>query len=116
MTPRIILFFDKLDSLESSPLGNEVPHNAWLQLRRAISIQPEGKRLLEKDAIAPSAARLGSARRRGHSVRPTYLNPSGAYFLDVGAGQTTALLLQLRTAGHSVRFRLANNPNSSIAK
>jgi len=32
--------------------------NASLQLRRALSIRPEGKRLLEKDAIAPSAARL----------------------------------------------------------
>jgi hypothetical protein len=32
--------------------------NACLQLRRAISIQAEGTRLLEKDAIAPSAARL----------------------------------------------------------
>jgi hypothetical protein len=32
--------------------------NAGLQLRRAISIQAEGKRLLEKHAIAPSAARL----------------------------------------------------------
>ena len=30
--------------------------NAGLQLRRAISIQSEGKRLLEKHAVAPSAA------------------------------------------------------------
>jgi hypothetical protein len=35
--------------------------NAGLQLRRAISIQAEGTRLLEKHAIAPSAARLCSA-------------------------------------------------------
>jgi hypothetical protein len=35
--------------------------NAALQLRRAISIQAEGKKLLEKHAIAPSAARLCSA-------------------------------------------------------
>jgi hypothetical protein len=34
--------------------------NDGLQLRRAISIQAEGKRLLERDAIAPSAARLCS--------------------------------------------------------
>jgi len=33
-------------------------HNGGLQLRRAISIQAEGKELLEKHAIAPSAARL----------------------------------------------------------
>jgi hypothetical protein len=33
-------------------------HNAGLQLRRAISIQAEGKKLLEKHAVAPSAARL----------------------------------------------------------
>jgi hypothetical protein len=32
--------------------------NAGLQLRRAISIQAGGKRLLENHAIAPSAARL----------------------------------------------------------
>ena len=36
--------------------------NAGLQLRRAISIQAEGKKLLEKHAIAPSAARLCWAR------------------------------------------------------
>jgi len=38
--------------------------NAGLQLRRAISIQAEGKRLLEKQAIAPSAARLCWASSR----------------------------------------------------
>jgi len=32
--------------------------NAGHQLRRAIGIQAEGKKLLENDAIAPSAARL----------------------------------------------------------
>jgi hypothetical protein len=32
--------------------------NVGLQLRRALSIRAEGRRLLEKDAIAPSAARL----------------------------------------------------------
>jgi hypothetical protein len=32
--------------------------NAGLQLRRAISIRVEEKKLLEKHAIAPSAARL----------------------------------------------------------
>ena len=32
--------------------------NAGLQLRRAIGIQAEENRLLEKHAIAPSAARL----------------------------------------------------------
>jgi len=36
-------------------------HNDGLQLRRAISIQAEGIELLEKHAIAPSAARLCSA-------------------------------------------------------
>jgi hypothetical protein len=35
-------------------------HNSGLQLRRAISIQAKGTRLLEKYAIAPSAARLCS--------------------------------------------------------
>jgi hypothetical protein len=34
------------------------PPNDGLQLWRAISIQAEGTRLLEKHAIAPSAARL----------------------------------------------------------
>jgi hypothetical protein len=32
--------------------------NDGLQLRRAITIQAEGKKLFEKHAIAPSAARL----------------------------------------------------------
>jgi len=32
--------------------------NGGLQLRRAISIQAEGKKLLGKHAVAPSAARL----------------------------------------------------------
>ena len=41
----------------------EKPPNAGLQLRRAISIQAEGIRLLEKHAIAPSAARLCYAAR-----------------------------------------------------
>jgi hypothetical protein len=36
----------------------EKQYNAGLQLRRAISIQPRRIRPLEKDAIAPSAARL----------------------------------------------------------
>jgi hypothetical protein len=39
------------------------PYNAGLQLRRAISIQAEGIKLLEKHAIAPSAARLGYIAR-----------------------------------------------------
>ena len=42
--------------------GSEPP-NAGLQLRRAISIRAEGKKLLEKHAIAPSAARLCWAAR-----------------------------------------------------
>jgi len=37
-------------------------HNDGLQRRRAGSIQAEGIRLLEKHAIAPSAARLCWAR------------------------------------------------------
>jgi len=37
---------------------DEKQSNGGLQLRRAISIQAEGARPLEKDAIAPSAARL----------------------------------------------------------
>jgi hypothetical protein len=37
---------------------NYTAHNDGLQLRRAISIQAEGKKLLEKHAIASSAARL----------------------------------------------------------
>ena len=38
-------------------------HNDCLQLRRADGIRAEGKRLLEKNAIAPSAARLCSTAR-----------------------------------------------------
>src|SRR6185295_7780181 len=40
--------------------------NAALQLRRAISIQSEVKKLLEKNAIAPSAARLCSRSAANH--------------------------------------------------
>jgi hypothetical protein len=40
-----------------------IASNAGLQLRRAISIQSEGNKLLEKHAIAPSAARLCYAGR-----------------------------------------------------
>ena len=39
-------------------IQNAKKHNDGLQLRRAISIRAEGKKLLEKHAIAPSAARL----------------------------------------------------------
>ncbi len=45
-------------------LHNKWQANAGLQLRRAISIQAEGIKLLEKDAIAPSAAGLCCARVR----------------------------------------------------
>jgi hypothetical protein len=37
--------------------------NVGLQLRRAISINPRSKKLFEKHAVAPSAARLCSAAR-----------------------------------------------------
>jgi hypothetical protein len=42
------------------PALNQLPK--CLQLRRAIGIQAEGKNLLEKHAIAPSAARLCYSR------------------------------------------------------
>jgi hypothetical protein len=45
------------------PIATKKAHNDGLQLRRAISIQAEGTRLLEKHAIAPSAARLCYAPR-----------------------------------------------------
>ena len=45
--------------------------NAGLQLRRAISIQAEGKKLLEKHAVAPSAARLCSTARLSWSLLQT---------------------------------------------
>ena len=44
------------------------PPNAGLQLRRAISFKLGGKRLLEKHAIAPSAARLCYAA--AHAIVP----------------------------------------------
>ena len=40
--------------------------NAGLQLRRAISIQADGKKLLEKNATAPSAARLVAGAQRNN--------------------------------------------------
>jgi len=42
-------------------LNVRLAHNAGYQLRRAIGIRAEGKRLLEKHVIAPSAARLCGA-------------------------------------------------------
>jgi hypothetical protein len=42
----------------TSSMVSQKRHNGGLQLRRTISIQAEGKKLLEKHAIAPSAARL----------------------------------------------------------
>jgi hypothetical protein len=45
-------------NLYSSTFINKKRANDGLQLRRAISIQAEGKKLFEKHAIAPSAARL----------------------------------------------------------
>jgi hypothetical protein len=44
--------------VDSAAHADSTMHNGGLQLRRAISIQAEGTRLLEKHAIAPSAARL----------------------------------------------------------
>src|SRR5688572_10711354 len=51
-----IIWFIDWSSQKTSRLAKK--HNVCLQLRRAISIQAEGKKLLEKHAIAPSAARL----------------------------------------------------------
>src|SRR6267378_8215493 len=49
----------KISSLSSPGYPNNCEaSNAGLQLRRAISIHAEGTKLLEKHAIAPSAARL----------------------------------------------------------
>jgi hypothetical protein len=48
------------------PLKKRKMSNAGLQLRRAIIIQAEGTRLLEKYAIAPSAARLCYIARSMH--------------------------------------------------
>ena len=45
-------------------LLTRLAQNAGLQLRRAITIQADGKRLLEKNAVAQSAARLCSATQR----------------------------------------------------
>ncbi|HUC20424.1 MAG TPA: hypothetical protein VMR98_02935, partial [Candidatus Polarisedimenticolaceae bacterium] len=48
--------------------------NAGLQLRRAISIQAEGIRLLEDHAIAPSAARLCYAPKSAiDSLKPAWV-------------------------------------------
>jgi hypothetical protein len=48
----------KRKMMENMLLLLNVPSNAGLQLRRESSIQAEGKKLLEKHAIAPSDARL----------------------------------------------------------
>src|SRR5687767_2413977 len=59
------------DRIEHSALdATAKKSNAGLQLRRAISIQAEAIRLLEKHAVAPSAARLcwGAALRTSADV------------------------------------------------
>jgi hypothetical protein len=58
------------DLILSYPYPRMWKPNAGLQLRRAITIQAEGQRLLAKDAIAPSAARLCSAARFVNDRRP----------------------------------------------
>jgi hypothetical protein len=55
----------------SQPIPKREAHNDGLQLRRAISIQAEGTKLLEKHAIAPSAARLCYAAVRLH-LKPAF--------------------------------------------
>jgi hypothetical protein len=47
-----------LDSIAMFSCEEWKPPNDCLQLRRPISIQAAMKKLLEKEAIAPSAARL----------------------------------------------------------
>jgi hypothetical protein len=53
-----VLHGNRLLSLIDTPRVLISAPNDGLQLRRAISIQAEGMKLLEKHAIAPSAARL----------------------------------------------------------
>jgi hypothetical protein len=63
--------------------------NAGLQLRRAITIQSEGTKLLEKHAIAQSAARLCYTARhyRGFSL-PTPERGSAALFKSFNCKST----------------------------
>ena len=52
------------------------PPNAALQLRRAITIPAERTRLLEKHAIAPSAASAYAARTSTYSMLEVFLEES----------------------------------------
>jgi hypothetical protein len=75
--PSIELFQEswRRRELEAGRISSSGSPNAGLQLRRAISIQTEGTRLLEKHAIAPSAARLCSmAGDHTQSVSDLYGN------------------------------------------
>ena len=73
------------------------PHNAGLQLRRATSIQAEGKRLLEKHATAPSAARLCSASGLSllaHKMKASYSRvgfPSRQFFSGGGDAEPISI-------------------------
>src|SRR5882762_821793 len=84
--------------------------NACLQLRRAISIQAERSRLLEKYAIAPSAARLcwpaswrrtlffhnifkPKVNRLKHDLFPRRLSD---HLTDVGDDKLGAIIVRLR--------------------
>src|SRR6185503_3735386 len=64
-----VLVLFSLLVLSNSPRAKEAG-NDRLQLRRAISIQAEGKKLLEKHAIAPSAARLCWMRPQQKLLKP----------------------------------------------
>jgi hypothetical protein len=81
------------------------PPNDGLQLRRAISIQAEGKTLLEKHAIAPSAARLCSTARQ---------NSQGTFKMPLQAPAGTADEVNCSTSENISRqdLQTQNNPIS----
>jgi hypothetical protein len=86
---------DQSKPAKKSSCHTSKPHNACLQLRRAISIPAEGKHLLEKHAIAPSAARLcfmpRSKRLFGMMNRPLMLP---ARMLDIYSRSITIRSIQ----------------------
>jgi hypothetical protein len=93
------------------------PPNAGLQLRRAISIQAEGKKLLEKHAIAPSAARLcwaslgaigtiGYALWQTTNTSPIFFAGILIYFHDTTIQLILAILLRPGYPKHFACFSI----------
>jgi len=91
----------------ASLLVSELEPNAGLQLRRAISIQAERKRLLEKHAIAPSAARLCCAALCG--IRAFFQQVVSAHPFGLNINHIIYVVIETKPNFFLLSFRLNTN-------